>query len=330
MALDRLSSTDYDKLITANKDIMINNVVYIYLGKGGQGTVYRNKNTGNVIKVFRDKINNSIINELVYLKMCKYAIDKEYTPNLIEYHDEVYIDDRIVISMEMMDGTLEDWARNKQIDLDWSSMLFQLLHVTYVMNNVLFIKHNDMKPKNILYKRLPQQKIYRYIFGNKVFDVPINYLFKVIDFGHSKYDKKKIVKDKPHDLSQIFILHKRSVVDAMIYKHNISELKSMASNHKEFNEYYQKNILDISKTFKKYPQKIKDKMERKMVSYFLVENNLVKISDYVDNTPGDDIMNAMSEFIKLNFTELFSHKFFNIFNTRKEGSADAIFNIPPQ
>ena len=316
MSINNMSFKDFMNLIKSRGRVNINGITYEYVDQGGQGLVYKNISNGTILKLFKQKLNKSIVNELVFMKMCKYALDKKYTPNLIEYYEDKYLDMNVVISMEKLDNTLEKWSKERKNTMDWTSMLFQLIQVTFTMNNMLFIKHNDMKPKNIMYKKLDNPVVYKYTINGKSYYVPILYLFKVIDFGHSQYDSNKNTTSIPGDLTQIFILYKREIVNELVNNTDINKLKQIATKSNEFSKYYENESKYLIKTFNNHPQAIKEKMFKKAVAYFIIEHNLVDISQYGDIVPDKIILNAMARFEKMNFTELLNDKLFNDYTNK--------------
>ena len=316
MSINNMSFKDFMNLIKSRGRVNINGITYEYVDQGGQGLVYKNISNGTILKLFKQKLNKSIVNELVFMKMCKYALDKKYTPNLIEYYEDKYLDMNVVISMEKLDNTLEKWSKERKNTMEWTSMLFQLIQVTFTMNNMLFIKHNDMKPKNIMYKKLDNPVVYKYTINGKSYYVPILYLFKVIDFGHSQYDSNKNTTSIPGDLTQIFILYKREIVNELVNNTDINKLKQIATKSNEFSKYYENESKYLIKTFNNHPQAIKEKMFKKAVAYFIIEHNLVDISQYGDIVPDKIILNAMARFEKMNFTELLNDKLFNDYTNK--------------
>lgn len=311
MSIEEITLRDYNKFINSKDKVNINGSVYIYVGQGGQGVIFKNETTGKIIKLFKKKLNKSIINELVFMKMCKYALDKNYTPGLIEYYEDKYLDMNVIVSMEQLDNTLEEWSSFHKSKEDWTSMLFQLIQITLTMNNILFIKHNDMKPKNIMYKKLNRKIIHKYNINDKSYYVPITYLFKVIDFGHSEYDSKKNTTHNPKDLEQIFILYKRELVNKIIDNTSTEELKQLAIKSNKFESYYKKEYDYILNTFNKYPDSIKNKMCKKAIAYFVVENELINIDKYENILPDKSIIDAMKRFESMNFNDLLRDDLFN-------------------
>jgi len=322
MFLDKIDSNTFRELLK-QRDTNINSLNFIYLGHGGQGLVYKINNMA--IKVFKNKLGSELVKELVFMKMCRYALDKRYTPNLARYYDDKYIDMNVISSMEFLDGTLEDWMKHKKTTEDWISMLFQMIHVTYVMNNVLFIKHNDMKPKNIMYRKLNKPVIVKYTIHNKSYYVPIKYMFKVIDFGLSEYDPEKVTTNIPKDLYEIFILHKRELVNILITQYSADELKKMASKSQKFNT----EIKLVYEKFKRHPPHVRDKMVNRATIYFIIENNLMDIKElydsYKDILPPPDISSSMEAFAKMTYDQLLNDNLFKPYHTVMEVNKDCSF-----
>lgn len=324
--MNKIGKHNIEKLKRHNKRdkvVNIDGTTFKYMGSGGQGHVFKVDNIA--VKIYKNTLNRKIIDEMIYLKMCRYALDKRYTPNLIRYINDKYIGMNLIISMEHLTGTLERWAAKSKSTEEWRSMLFQMIQSVCVINNVMYIQHNDMKPKNIMYVELDKPKIYRYIINGTSYYVPIKYLFKLIDFGQSVYNSQKRPIDIPTDLSQVFIVHNRHIVNLLVDTKSKDELMIIAKKSDKFTDYYIKEKKHINKIFKSFNKTMYERIDKKAIAYFILEHDLLDISEFKEYLPDKSILDAMVRFRKMNFIDLFNDSIFDIY--KKEINYDEEFSI---
>lgn len=308
-----LNEHDLYKLINTRKDIVINSQLYKYINKGGQGVVFK-INNDEVIKVFFKKLDSLQMIELVCLKMCKKALDNNLTFNLIKFNYNFIIKDKMVISMEYCDYDLDKWLLTPKDDIEWLSMIFQICNGIFILNKKLKIKHNDLKPQNILCKNFKKKKVIKYKIFDKEYYVPVFTVFKITDFGHSENKECEDLSDLEH----ISILNNRAKVQKLIHMYSKDELYNIAIKVSNFKKYFNENIFKIKKIFKKYPILVFEKMIKKSIAYFIIENSLINNNEINNLDPSDYIIKELINFKNLSHKELFNNKIFDKFKIKKD------------
>ena len=96
-----------------------------------------------------------MLREYYYLSKVKQIIDDNICPNFI-YMYEKYNN---FLLMEYADGDLESFFKIKKFsDEIFYSMILQILIGILVLHKNLKTFHNDLKPKNIFYKKISMDK----------------------------------------------------------------------------------------------------------------------------------------------------------------------------
>ena len=291
------------------------------LGKGGQGLVYKieSKECGIfAIKLFNKKNNNKIKEkELFFMKKLKKIIDDNISPNFIYMFN--YKNNMIM--MEYADGTLDDFLKEMiHSDEIWQNIIFQILTSILVLQKILNIYHSDIKPKNILYKKIDTSKVkyFKYIINDQVYYLPnCGYLILIGDFGlaeiinTNKYgnmytnmsiDDIQHAIDYNYDFIHISTLYNRLVVDNLIniYENldNFIEKNSL-KNNKNLNKYIEKTITKINIKFINYNNNVKNKMILREILYYCVENNIINWANDIQYfkiyLPSENIKNMIDK-----------------------------------
>ena len=285
------------KKIEHNKlnGILYDNVTYNFLGKGGQGTVYEIcllKDKCIAIKrsrIGKNKIENE--NENTLLIFMSNSVKSFICPNFLLIYDIYTINNYNYIIMEKIDGNLEKWLIFPHNDDEWLSFLFQFLIGIYAMKVYGKTYHSDLKPKNILFKNIDTNNVcikYSLNLNSKITDyfVPLhNKLFILGDFGHAQSlllksnkmssDEIKYNLSNNSDLTHIYTLPKRLIVDSIVNNYNLSSICDfLEMNNVDYKNYYNKEKEKINIDLKEYPDKIKNIMLLKSLGYFIIENNL--------------------------------------------------------
>lgn len=289
---------------------------FIYLGKGGSGVVYKYK--GHVIKI----IPIERFNESEY-KLSEYfnsLLDKNITINLLRVYNLFEFKKYKVIEMELADGDLYEWIQQKNSDDKWLEMLLQLIITLRILQLKINFFHKDLKPKNILFKKLDKSQEFTYRLNNKEYKIKLDTIFYLTDFTHSESNITKNTENKSSDyinvdsdLYELEALPKRLKVDIIMNKYDINEIieigiKSRLSEN--FNSYYESEIKNVNIKLKKYPQNIKDKFIKRSLIYYLLENNVLSINLDVMS---DNICIILSELTLLDLDEKIDeiYKFYN-------------------
>jgi hypothetical protein len=299
-----------EKMLKYN-DFDYNNKKYKYLGKGGDGIVYECNN--KVVKLFTKDDIDSIIKEMYVTHMLKSI--PNVSVNIILVDDYSFAFKYPLAIMEKLDNDLTYWINmmikmphgemnDDDIDLNWTSMIFQLSHGLLFMNKYKIL-HNDAKPKNILYKENnAPSNIIEYAMNNKKYIIPCRYIFKISDFGAIQIKKSKLntmsnkeienkikTRDDLRELSRVFF---RIYVDYGMKLYNYEYMKTLAKNDKLFGAHFYNESKKIDKQLGNYNRHVKDKFIHRNLLYYAIENNYIDKNDIVKHfnlrIPSDDVM----------------------------------------
>lgn len=303
---------DLDKCYNIIENINKNN----FIGKGGDGIVYKiesDKCGLAVVKIFK-KIND-MKNEIKILTKLKNIIDDNLCPNFIY----MYANKNNKVIFEYCDGDLEKWFEEEHNYNEWFSVIFQLYMGIYYMNKIINISHNDLKPKNILFKNI-KRSIFRYKINNKIYDIDnCGILIVIADF--TKYNNNK----ENLDLQNLIDIPNRIKINNIIKsnKYNLIDIYNKYKTNNKFIEYYNIKKKETDNIFKNN-QDIKNKFFLKSLIYYLIENNLV---DYDINLKDELLKSPPNEIIEL--INKLDNKFnFNIFDITYTGNYEIYeFNL---
>lgn len=324
--MTEITNNIIETLLSKYTNHTINNNVFIFIGKGGDGIIYKYDN--KILKIYTRNQIDLVIRELYVLNLIKdLSKTSLFNNNIIEICKYNLTLNNPIVFIPVMDGNLIDWCKNinnlvlNQDDIDkyWRSMIFQVTYgLCYV--NGLNILHNDAKPKNILYKKnASQNNNMIYEINDKQYSIDNNYIFYVADFG-----AVQILGSKQNKLSDNDIKHK------LLHKSDLYELSKLIDRilvDYALNDYHFDALLKLDKSnqinhirnqFKQdkglmnLPNKIKDNMMKRSLIYYLIENNIIdkKIlaSKHNFKLPSNKIMNILNKLIEdnENIFELFS------------------------
>jgi serine/threonine protein kinase len=257
----------------------INN--FIYLDKGGTGVVY--KYNDNAIKIIpKDKFNNS---EYVLSEYFSNLVNQNITINFLKIYKLHEFDNYKVIEMEIADGNLYDWIKQKNSDDKWIQMILQIIITIRIAQQKINFYHKDLKPKNILFKKLNKNINFTYKLNNKEYSIETDTIFFITDFTHSESNitEKKANSEYLNidtDLYELENLPKRLKVDKLMEKYNLQDILEIGEKSRlndNFKSYYNDEIKKTEMNLKKYPQNIKDKFIKRSLIYYLLENKLIDI-----------------------------------------------------
>ena len=276
---------------------------FIYLGKGGSGVVYKYKD--HAIKIIpKEKFNES---EYKLSKYFNSLLDKNLTINFLRVYNLFEFINYKIIEMELADGDLYDWIKQKNSDDKWFEMILQILISLRILQLKINFYHRDLKPKNILFKKLDRTQEFIYRLNNKEYKIKLDTIFYLTDFTHSRSNitenKSEDYVNVDSDLFELENLPKRLKVDSIINKYNYNEIIEIGKKSRlseNFNSYYESQIKDVNMKLKKYPQNIKDKFIKRSLIYYLLENNLLSIELDVMS---DNICIILSELTLLDLDE---------------------------
>ena len=275
----------------------INNSDNTFLGKGGQGSVYKleSPTCGSVVlKTYHKKTNEKeIYREVNVLDRVKNIIDKDICPHFVYYYDFFKSKDSenhtiMNIIMEYADGDLEKWVKEVHTEEEWISMIFQFITGVHTIQKYLKGFHSDLKPKNIFFKEIKNGKdnYFEYqIDKNKYYIKNTGYLFMLADYGHfqsSIFDNNNMadsdiqiaIRDnKDFNFMKDFV--KRIKVSNLLDKYKLNDLINMFSKNNDFKEYLEKEKKEINKTMSHLPKHILDKFLTRNILYYCLEKDLI-------------------------------------------------------
>lgn len=230
----------YSTLFNSKKDITINNITYEYVGKGGQGVVFKIDNYA--IKIIpKEKYQDKEYKIGLYLNNLLNGV----SINFIKVYDKIETDNYVIIKMDYVNGKFVNWMYKKHDDKEYLNMILQLLINLRILQNKINLYHRDMKPKNILYKDLDTNINFTYELNNKKYTINTNIIFYITDFGHSISDitddnisnNKYVTQDS--DLYELSMLAQRIKVDRILNIYKLDDLIKIASRNEHFKGYYE-------------------------------------------------------------------------------------------
>jgi serine/threonine protein kinase len=179
---------------------LINQNKFEKIAKGIQGEIFKamSKDCGSIIikrKIIKEedqkwKNNEQWLIEELYseyriMQLTNRMIDKFLCPNFIKAYDY----EKGLLIMEYADGDSKFLFKNEFYETSlYKSYICQVLISLYCFNNYTMLYHCDVKPKNILFKKINENIVFHYKFNNKDYYVPTyGYLFMLADFGNADF-----------------------------------------------------------------------------------------------------------------------------------------------
>jgi hypothetical protein len=290
--INKLKYREYETLIKKNPRIFIINEPFIqtkleFLGKGGEGIVYKYDNYA--IKFYKKSV---IFNkDLFALRLANRLSNDKITNNFLTLYGYTQIFKKDVMVVNLIDGTLESWIKFKHTDNEWLIMIFQILYAVLVMQQCMQMYHADMKPKNILFKKI-NSTVFEYTFNKQSYRIKTDYIFIISDFGHSssllfpksEYNEKNditVAINNNLDLEHLAAFYKRLVVTIISNTYKLNDLIDMGKGNADFLIYLEQKKQEIEKYMGKYNDKVKSHMLFRSLAYYLLEYDYFDI----DNLP---------------------------------------------
>ena len=292
--INKLEYRDYETLIKKNPRVFIIDdpsfqTKLEFLGKGGEGVVYKYDNYA--IKFYKKSV---LFNkDLFALRLANRLSNDKITNNFLTLFGYTQIFKKDVMIMNLVDGTLESWILSKHTDHEWLVMIFQILYAIVVMQKHMQMYHADMKPKNILFKKIINT-VFEYTVSNKIYKINANSIFMISDFGHSssllfqkkEYNEKNMQKadimraiNNNLDLGHLSTFYKRLAVTIISNTYKLDDLINMGKNKADFMVYLEEKKQEIEKDMGSYNDKVKSHMLFRSLAYYLLEYNYINIDD---------------------------------------------------
>lgn len=266
-----------------------------FIGKGGQGVVYLfnlNENCKNIVAKISKKTNVSVKEASVFNLITKLP-DGTSSPNIIKSYGNLEINNYICLLMEKADGSLEDWIKVEHSFDQWKSLILQILLGVLFMQKILKMYHGDMKPKNILFKSIPDKtSTLEYDIDNKHYSVK-TYGIQILisDFGtaQTKLLKNNILTNNEIDmhiknnldLEHLITFHKRIIVNLLENVYSYDDIIELIKEKqdKKFKEYLDLKTEETFKTLHKYPDHIKKAMILRSLLYYMLEHKYINVDE---------------------------------------------------
>lgn len=301
--------------------------IYHYLGKGGEGVVYRLDET--VIKIYTKIEMNMIVKEFYLFGLLQEL--KPINKNVITI-DRYYLSlSNPVLVMELMDGDLTKWCTfmvenkddsvkhlsDEKFDELWLGMIFQVTYGLMFLNH-LNILHTDTKSKNILYKK-SDATYDDYMINGKTYTIPFEYVFKIADFGaiqilgagSNRMNDDEIIEriKKREDLYELSRIMYRMIVNFGINDYNWSHINEFLKKDKLYREYRDQQKDKLNKELSHMPQKIRDRMLLRSLIYYAIENNIINSEEIITKhslrIPSSKVSNVLDKLTDTNIKNVF-------------------------
>lgn len=294
-----ISNSMIDKLIKNQKDQIIGNKEFKFLGKGGEGVVFLCE--GKVVKIYTRVDMNAILKEFYVVGVLQEL--NNINKNVIHIDRYYLATSHPVMIMELMDGNLSEWCdlmvnnkddlTEKELENTWLSMIFQVTYGLMFLNK-LKILHSDTKSKNILYSKIQDDmdKIEHYESKGQKFNVPLNhYIFKIADFGavqilgstmntitDAEIQRRIDQRVDLHELSRIWY---RVLVNYGRNDYGWNQIRPIMDQNDEYKQYHKEQKIKLDKELGHMPQKVRDSMLLRALIYYGIENNFINEDEIV-------------------------------------------------
>ena len=296
----------FNNLLHNENLLKYQNLDFVYINKGSEGYVYSVEKYA--LKVYTKPIAERGIvgrRELDAMTLCKKLVDDNVTIHVLSMVDFAIIHGHLVILMELVDGSVEDWVLEKHNDQEWYKMIFQIMYGIMCLQECLKMYHYDLKPKNILFKKLNKTTTLKFIISdilNITFETDT--IFYIADFGHAQSllfksneisnDAIKLAIINNADLEHLINLNRKLIIRTIDNNYSTDELINIGKHNKQMMDYVNSNLQRL--------KKIQKKMKLAEFKYqFLVKIGIINyiIDHKIINT--DDIQKNKQKHFNLYF-----------------------------
>lgn len=275
------------------------------IGRGVQGKIYLIKdlsvNYNFIIKC--TELNFGSYDSYREVYFTDMINSKNFSTGFIKYFDTQLINNKTYMAMEKADGDLIKWSLTERTSDEWINFIIQIIIIIKMLQSMGII-HNDLQPKNILYKN--QKSTIKYQINNINYQIKSNYLFYVADFGISVHPELTIKSLSEEEMNiKNFDLKKFSHTIDKLKTFNIKEKYTLNELMNKFKEYNDKNYLNKLNKLKEKTKNWKIDNEYKTeyiyihMCYNYVKNGYFNNNDYVKNAPAKIPVNLEKIFIEL-------------------------------
>ena len=161
----------------------------LFSDKGGHSYIYKyNENDNFLVRTIDN--NPSHIPEIILSIFTTYLVKNNCCPHFSQTKDIIFCKktNKYEQLIEKFDGDCKGIPTKGNINF-----YLQMLIALYSMIKNK-ISHNDIKKKNILYKRIPKHS-FNYIIEDELFNIKTSILFVLTDFGVGKINTEEYYKD---------------------------------------------------------------------------------------------------------------------------------------
>jgi serine/threonine protein kinase len=296
---------------------LVNKQDFKKINEGQQGEIFKaySKDCGSVVikkKLIKEEHNKwknnvewlkeQLIIEYKIMLLTKRMITENICPNFIMVYD--YNEKNNLIIMEYADGDSRFLFKNEFYDDDiYKSYLCQVLFGIYAFNNYTMLYHRDIKPDNILYKKINKNIILHYKINDKDYYVPtFGYLFMIGDFGSVKFILSERVEDIinfDYFIIKNYLINLSSLYPSIINQNHVNNMNNVFYAEKDKIHLNLNKMLELSNI-------IKDKKDKKINNYIFEFHKIL--------TSSKNILNIVD-------------KYFNDFTKNKNNSNDNIVDF---
>lgn len=293
--INKMDHSTFNKINACNNVVMLGNFKLTFVGKGGDGNIYAiDKYALKFYKTNNNKFTNEgNPKEMFLLKRSSEIVNNNITNTFLKIYGFLKIFNHSVIIMDLVDGDLESWTNVFHNEHEWLSMIFQLLYATFIMQTYLKVYHHDMKPKNLLFKKLTVPQNIKYVIKNSnetfEFTMRITEIFYIADFGQASsllWNKNVFIPEtiilsmeNNLDLEHLSVFHNRQAVTLLKNVYTTKDLIEIGKNDIGFKSYYDHHYKKIMKNMKGYPEHVIQSMLFRSLGYYIIEKKLINIDD---------------------------------------------------
>lgn len=279
---------------------LINKSNFSKIGNGAQGEIFKvvSKDCGSLIlkkRLIKEKdkkwadnvkwLSIQLFTEYKIMLLTNRMINKFICPNFVLAYN--YNKNNNFLLMEYADGDSRFLFKDEFYeDNIYKSYICQVLFAIYAFNNYTMLYHKDVKPDNILYKKIDKNIVFHYKINGDSYYVPtFGYLFMLADYGSSDLFIKERVEDIinfDHSIIKDYLMHYSTLYPKLI-------------NAKDFDVYLknvfflQKDRIDFRmKTMLEYSKKLQNLKDKKINNYVFELHNIL--------TSSNDILNIIDKY----------------------------------
>lgn len=169
---------------------------------------------------------------------CKLSTLSQYTESFITIINWIVSNNRLIISMPLLDGTLGGLDLSDMSESHILEMFFEFIYGYLVAQTQYGFVHKDIHESNIGYKRVPHSRIYP-IRGH-YYEINSPYMLVFIDFGFSYFNATSL--DKTIDKAMILTTFEESLNSSGYESDSLMNFIETLDNR---SDNYEKELLSL-------------------------------------------------------------------------------------